>query len=237
VFFDVDFDGHQDCSEFGLKGITVNLIDSTNHVIDTDTTDCGGDYCFCNVGPGTYTVSVVASAGLAGTTLTDRSVTVAGSNVCVADVGLGLDFKALQKMTAGGFTIGYWKNNLDKALAGKTNGIQVSKATLVAYTGKIGDLALSPYDDITMKAAAATMGSTSSKSVDLLSKQLIASEYNYENGAYLNGNQGLTFLFVWWGEYVMSHSSDYSSSYIIWAKTWFDAYNNSHGGIVAGPSP
>lgn len=237
VFFDLDADGREDCSEFGVKGVTVKLVDSTGKVVDTDTTDCGGDYCFSNVGPGTYTVTVVPPVGLIGTTPTSRTVTVAGCNVCVPDIGLKLDFKALQTMTANGFTIGYWKNNLDKAIAGKTNGTQVSKATLATYTSKIGDFALCPYDGISMKEASAKMGSTSSNSSDLLSKQLIASEYNYMNGAYLNGNQNLTFLFVWWGEYVLSHPCNYSSTYVLWAKDWFDAYNNSHGGVVAGPSP
>lgn len=236
VFFDVDFDGREDCAEFGLSGVTVKLVDASNQVVSTDVTDCGGSYAFSNIGPGTYTVVPVAPAGLSLTTPT-RTVTVAGCNACVSDIGYGLNFRALQSMTAGGYTIGYWKNNLDKAIAGKTAGTQVSKANLITYTDKIGCFALAPFDDITMKTASSTMGSTSSKSTDLLAKQLIASEYNYQNGAYLNGNKTLTFLFLYWGEYVLSHPANYSSTYIIWAKDWFDAYNNSHGGVVAGPSP
>lgn len=236
VFFDVDFDGYEDCDEFGLSGITVKLINSSNVVVGTDVTDSCGNYSFSNIGPGAYTVSATASAGLKATTLSSRTVTVGSSNISVPDFGFGLDFNSLRTMTAGGFTIGYWKNNLDKAIAGKTSGTQVSKATLTSYTSKIGDFALSAYDCITMKEASALMGYSGSGSSSLLSKQLIASEYNYQNAAYLSGNKTLTFLFLYWGEYVLKNPSKYSDAYRIWAKDWFDAYNNSHGGVVAGPA-
>jgi hypothetical protein len=236
IFFDVDADGRRDCSEFGLSGVTVNLLNASGQTIGSTTTNSCGSYSFLNQAPGTYSVSAVAPAGLLSTTTNPRSVTISGCNVCVPDIGFALNFKALQTMTAGGFTIGYWKNNLDKAISGKTSGIQVTKTALVTYTNQIACLALSPYDNISMKAASSIMGSTSSAPTDLLSKQLIASEYNYENAAYIGGNKNLTFLFVWWGEYVLSHPCNYSSTYILWAKDWFDAYNNSHGGVVAGPS-
>jgi hypothetical protein len=69
----------------------------------------------------------------------------------------------------------------------------------------------------------------------LLAKQLLASEYNYQNAAYLNGNATLTYAFVYWGEWVLGNSSNLSSTYVIWAKDWFDAYNNTHGGAISGP--
>jgi hypothetical protein len=140
-------------------------------------------------------------------------------------------------MTANGYTIGYWKNNIDKALDNRTSGTQVSKSTLLRYTDAIEDFALSVYDDMSLSRASSLMGSTSSAATSLLSKQLIASEYNYQNGAYLNGNRTLTYAFLTWGEYVLSNPSRYSTSYLIWAKDWFDAYNNSHGGLVNGPAP
>jgi hypothetical protein len=181
-------------------------------------------------------VVAVPYAGLKATTTASRSITVSSSNVCVSAIGLGLNFTAIRTMTANGLTIGFWKNNLDKAISGKTNGIQVPASTLSSYTCKIGDFALTPYDNITMKSASSTMGSNSSVPKDLLSKQLIASEFNYQNAAYIGGNKNLTFVFLWWGEYVLKNSTSYSSTYLIWTKDWFDAYNNSHGGVVAGPN-
>ncbi|PAW67687.1 MAG: hypothetical protein B9S34_04835 [Opitutia bacterium Tous-C1TDCM] len=237
TFFDIDFDGREDCGEFGLGGITVRLLNSSNQVIATDVSDACGNYSFCNLAPGTYIVAAVLPAGLSATTLNERTVTISGSNVCVPDFGFGLNFNALRTMTANGNTIGYWKNNLDKAIAGKTNGIQVSKSTLTTYTCRIADFALDPYDGLSLKAAASTMGYSGSSPTALLSKQLVASEYNYQQGAYLNGNRTLTMLFLWWGEYVLKNPSKYSTSYVLWAKDWFDAYNNSHGGVVNGPAP
>lgn len=236
AFFDIDFDGYKDCDEFGLSGIAMKLINAAGQVVATDDTDSCGNYSFCNIGPGTYKVSATAPAGLKGTTAIERTVTVGSSNVCVPDMGFGLNFTAIRTMTANGFTIGYWKNNLDKAIEGKTSGIQVSKTTLTSYTTKIADFALSPYDCISLKTASSTMGYNGSNSASLLSKQLIASEYNYQNAAYLSGNKTLTFLFLYWGEYVLKNTTKYSDSYRIWAKDWFDAYNNSHGGVVAGPA-
>ena len=83
---------------------------------------------------------------------------------------------------------------------------------------------------------ASTLGYSGSNAGSLLSKQLIASELNYQAGAYIGGNRTLTFLFLWWGEYVMANQNCYSSSYTLWAKDWMDAYNNSHGGKVNGPA-
>jgi hypothetical protein len=237
VFFDVNFNGTNNCSDFGLSGVTVRLLNASNQVVATTVTDCGGDYSFCNILPGTYTVSATAPAGFKATSLNERTVTVSIASVSVPDIGFGLDFNAMRTMTANGFTIGYWKNNLDKAISGKTSGIQVPAATLSSYTTKIGSFALALYDNISMKTASSIMGSTSSAPVDLLSKQLVGSEYNYQNAGYLNGNKTLTFAFLYWGEYVKTNSTLYSSTYLIWAKDWFDAYNNSHGGIVAGPAP
>jgi len=236
VFFDVDADGNYDCEDYDISGITVKLYNSADVLVGTDVTDCGGDYSFCSIAPGTYKVVATAYAGLKVTTVSERTVTVAGCDVCVPKFGVGLDFVAIRTMAANGYTIGYWKNNLDKAISGSCNGIQVSKTTLTSYTCKISSFALSPFDNITMKIASSTMAYNGSTPSSLLSKQLIASEYNYQNAAYLNGNKNLTMAFLWWGEYVRANPSRYSSTYIIWAKDWFDAYNNSHGGVVAGPN-
>ncbi|HVU32779.1 MAG TPA: SdrD B-like domain-containing protein [Opitutaceae bacterium] len=235
VFFDLDRDHVQDGSDFGLSGITVKLVSGFFQVVGSTTTDASGSYSFTGVSPGIYGLCTTAYAGLTPTTLTVRMVTVNQANVVVPAIGYTLDFCALQRMHANGDTIGFWKNNLSKALAGKTGGVQVSAATLTTYTNHLADFALTPFDGLTMSAAVNYMSSTSSKPADLLAKQLVASEYNYEDGAYLNGNATLTFLFVSWGEYVLQNANSLPSTYVLWAKDWFDAYNNSNGGAVDGP--
>jgi hypothetical protein len=237
VFLDLDGDGTVDGTDFGLLGISVKLIGSCGQVVASTTTGPDGIYTFSGVFPGSYLVVTCPFSGLFPTTWPLQCVTMGSADVTASPIGYRLDFCALGSMTANGYTIGYWKNNIDKAIAGKTNGIQVSAATLTKYTSNLAQFSLAPFDGVTMKSASATMGSTSSKSADLLAKQLLASEYNYQNGAYLNGNATLTYAFVSWGEAVLKNANSFSSTYVLWVKDWFDAYNNSHGGTVDGPSP
>lgn len=236
TFFDVDFDGRMDCGEFGLSGVTVKLYNDANQVVATDVTDNCGNYSFRDIGPGSYTVSATAMNGLTATNVSERDVTVNGSNVKVPAIGFGLNFTALKALCADGNSQGYWKTNVDKALACKPGGTQVSKNTLLCYADKIGNFALSPYDCVSLKSLASTLGYSGSNPASLLSRQLIAAELNYQAGAYIDDNRTLTMLFLWWGEYVLENPGKYSSSYLLWAKDWMEAYNNSHGGRVNGPS-
>jgi len=237
IFFDTDADGHFDNEDFDLSGIRVRLLNSAGRVIASDVTNCSGYYFFCGLAPGTYLVDSDAYAGLKPTTASERTITITTANVCVPRMGYTLDFVAIRTMAATGFTTSYWKNNLDAAIQQPTTGTQVSKATLINYTYRISCFALSTYDGMSLKSASSIMGYSGSSPSLLLSKQLIASEYNYQNGSYLGGNRGLTMLFLWWGEYVVANPSKYSSSYVMWAKDWFEAYNNSRGGVVSGPLP
>jgi hypothetical protein len=235
VFLDIDGDGCQDGADYGLGMISVKLFGPSCQVLATTTTQPDGTYSFSGLYPGNYVVVTCPFNGLIPTTWPMRCVSMASADVTAAPIGYRLDFCAIGSMCADGYTIGYWKNNLSKAVSGKTSGIQVSAGKLSQYTSNIAQFALTPFDNVTMKSAVATMSSTSSKPADLLAKQLLASEYNYQNGAYLNGNATLTYAFLSWGEAVLQKSSCFSSTYILWAKDWFDAYNNSHGGVVGGP--
>jgi hypothetical protein len=76
---------------------------------------------------------------------------------------------------------------------------------------------------------------SSSAPADLLRKQLLASEYNLANQAYLNGDATLTRLFIYWGEFVLEKAATTTAAELIFAKDWFEAYNASHGGLVKGP--
>lgn len=235
VYFDVNGNKTYDASEFGLSGIPVKLKTNAGTVLATTTSAADGSFSFSQVAPGNYTIVAKPYAGLTPTDSNQRNVTVATAALANVNLGYTLDFCALKNMAATGYSLGFWKNNLSKAASGKCSGIQVPKADLDRYTAAIGTLALSPYDHITTAAALTIMQSTSSKTTDLLSKQLLPAEYNYENGAYLNGNGSLTFLFIWWGEYVLQHPTQYSSAYLSWTQSWFEAFNTSEGGLVSGP--
>ena len=164
IFFDVDGDSNYDCEDFGLTGITVKLYNSANVVIGTDVTDCGGGYSFCNVAPGTYRVVATAYAGLKPSSVSERTVTITNCNVTVAKIGFCLDFTAMRTMTAAGKDVAFWKFNLDKANSCGSSGAQISSSTLSSYTCKIGDSALSAYDNITMKQAASLMSTSAPSS-------------------------------------------------------------------------
>lgn len=235
VFFDANYSGSFGPDEIGLGNVTVTLLDSAGNVVASTTSAAAGSYSFTGLLAGNYTVMVGGVNGLSPTTLTDHDLTLS-ADTTAPDTGLGLNFAAIGTMSASGFTIGYWKNNLAKAIKGTTKGVQVSAATLNSYTTTVGSLALAPFSGLTLAGANATMSSTSSNPADLLAKQLIASEYNFANGAYLNGDATLTYLFVYYGEYVLKNASSYDSAYLLNVKNWFDAYNNTHGGVIVGPA-
>jgi choice-of-anchor A domain-containing protein/uncharacterized repeat protein (TIGR01451 family) len=63
VWLDTDKDGVQDNGEVGILNVTVKLYDCNNNLIDTKTTDSGGNYLFSNLNPGDYYVKFDLPAG------------------------------------------------------------------------------------------------------------------------------------------------------------------------------
>jgi hypothetical protein len=233
VFFDVTGNGMQDVDEPGIDGVTVNLVDEFGNVIATTTTDANGSYEF-EVMPGDYTVVVEGPDGLNATTPVSVDVTVGYADETV-DFGFELDFTFIGNQNADGYTIGFWKNNVGKAIAGKQKGIQIDAATLMAYVSDLSEFALYPLNVTTLDEAYDILSANGSDPVLLLSKQLMGSEFNLMNGAYIGGNELLTELFLYYGEYLIAHADQYSASDLLEAKDWYDAYNNSHGGLITLP--
>ncbi|NOZ71055.1 MAG: hypothetical protein GXP38_03950 [Chloroflexi bacterium] len=56
-----EVDGIQDTGEPGIEGVVVQLYDSGNNLVATDTTDASGYYYFDSLLPGTYTVKIADS--------------------------------------------------------------------------------------------------------------------------------------------------------------------------------
>jgi hypothetical protein len=233
VFFDVNSDGHRQAFDFGLPGLSVTLTAANGTTTTTKTGD-DGLYSF-EVKPGTYRVAVQPVKGFDFSTARSWTVTVASAPVTVPDCGLIICFNDLWTMRADGCTIGFWKNNVGKALAGKGGGAQISPAKISAYTTGIAALALEPFDGLTPAQALSGLSSNSPAAKDLLAKQLLAAEYNYENGAFIGGNAVLTYAFVYWGEYTLKNASSLSRGNLLDVKDWMEAYNSSHGWVVLGP--
>ena len=63
VRLDTDVDGDTNDADSGIAGVTIELLDDQNNVVDTAVTDGNGDYSFTNVQPGDYTIRETDSAG------------------------------------------------------------------------------------------------------------------------------------------------------------------------------
>ena len=63
VWDDKNANGVQDPSEEGLEGVTVNLYDNSDTLLDTQSTNATGHYQFTSLKPGSYQVEVVKPAG------------------------------------------------------------------------------------------------------------------------------------------------------------------------------
>lgn len=212
--------------ETGIPGVTVTL-SNVNQSWDV-TSDENGQYLFTNVQPGDYTITASILTGLVTTTTDPVTLNVTG-DVTNSNFGYFLDFDWMNVQTANGLSHGFWNTNIKKAIDGTTKGIQVSKVTLVEYINKISTFLLSPLNITTLQAAYTILSNTSSLSIDHLKLQLLASEFNYMNGAYIGGNKLFTKLFLFYGEYLVKYADIYSSSILEAAKDMYDHYNNSGG--------
>lgn len=74
VFTDNNNDGIKNGTDAGISGITIELLDNANNVIDTVVTDSNGTYIFENLQPGTYSVREVTQP-----TGTNNGITTAGA--------------------------------------------------------------------------------------------------------------------------------------------------------------
>ncbi|MEN9633142.1 MAG: hypothetical protein RL077_1546 [Verrucomicrobiota bacterium] len=233
-------DDDRNCPDFGLSGVTITLLSASGATVATTVSDSSGRYCFTGVAPGTYSVTLGALVGFAGfspTTLSSRAVTVTTQNVLVRDFGLGLNFSAIRTFCATGKPVEFWKVQIDKCIKNDRSA-EVSADKVNSYLKAIGSMCLSLFDRYSLKQSTGTMGAGSSEVRVQLAKQLLAAEFNFANGSYINGHRMLTYCFIQWGERTHSVTScaKYSTSYCNTATAWFKAYNCSQGGIVSGPN-
>ena len=220
--------------DFGLNGITVKLLNSSRQVVATAVSGADGSYCFNNIAPGNYYVSAVSPTGYDATTQAERAVCVGSKNICVRDIGFGLEFEEIRNYCAKGYSSSFWKTQIEKACNGDRRNVDIDANTCNVRTRTVANLCLSVFDSITLKSACSTLGTKSTSSKDLLMKELCAAEYNYAHGSYINNDRTLTYCFIQWGERV-AKSSSYSDSYRKYAKGWMQAFNECNGGKVAGP--
>lgn len=222
--------------DFGLSGITVNLLNAANVQVATTVSDKNGAYTFAGVMPGSYYVIAVATPGLKASTPNDVAVTVTTANVTVPPIGFSLDFNGIQKLKANCKSKSYWCSDLDNVCNSWCWWAQPDGWTVTNCTNNIGNLCTGVFAGINLQSADALLHCSSSNANDQLAQSLLAAEYNCTSGSYINNDSNLTYLFIWWGECVLTNPNRYTPSYQTWAKSWFDAYNNCQGGAVNGPS-
>ncbi len=231
VYYDSNNNGVRDFGEPALPNVNVTLDKDGTPLTVASASD--GSYSFSYLLPKTYQVTVADLEGFVHSSPAVQNPLATAENV---NFGFFIDYSWLNGKTANGFTIGYWKNNVDKAIANRTNGIQVSKATLLSYMGTLSSFALSPLNFPAtvdgLRQASAVLSKTGSAPTDLLAKQLMGSEFNYASGAYIGGNALATYYFLYQGEYMLLNASSFSSAQLLAQKDRYDAYNNSHGGAV-----
>jgi hypothetical protein len=235
-----DFGRNTDSShttDIGLAGVTVQLLNSGNAIVATTVTDCNGAYSFANVAPGSYYVLAVALQGLKATTPNDLAVTISTADITVAQIGFGLDFSALQKLPASCRSQSAWRSDLDGTFSNWWSWLMPNYWPLTNYTNCISDAGTGVFAGMAPQDACSLLKSTSSNTCDKLAQSLLAAEYNYAAGNHINGDPHVTYLFLWWGECVLTNPSRYNASYQAWAKSWFDAYNNCTGKPINGPAP
>jgi len=226
TFYDVNKDGVYQTTEPVLGSVSLQLSSGASTTSASD-----GSYTFDHLkGDMTYTVTAGDLEGFAHSGNASQTVTPKNGAASEADFGFVLDYSWLNGKTANGYTIGFWKTNIDKAIAGKTNGVQISKVTLDGYVSLLSGFALSPLNVTSLKDASAYLSATGSSATVLLSKQLMGSEFNYANGAYIGGNKLLTYFFLYDGEYMLANPASYTSAQLLAQKDKYDAYNNTEGG-------
>ena len=203
-------------------------------MVATAVSGADGSYCFNNIAPGNYYVSAVSPTGYDATTQAERAVCVGSKNICVRDIGFGLEFEEIRNYCAKAYSSSFWKTQIEKACNGDRRNVDIDANTCNVRTRTVANLCLSVFDSITLKSACSTLGTKSTSSKDLLMKELCAAEYNYAHGSYINNDRTLTYCFIQWGERV-AKSSSYSDSYRKYAKGWMQAFNECNGGKVAGP--
>jgi hypothetical protein len=232
VFLDVINKGTFDSSEKGLAGVRVKLYRGGVD-ISRDVTTAVGEYFFrvpVSLAPVTYEVDAVNPTGLTPTDSEARLASITNSPVIPRPIGLGLNFAGMRGLIADGNSHGYWKNNLNKANAGKADGTQESPSRLVAYTNAISIRGFPPFAGLTTGIAETTLACD-----DQFKVQLLAAEYNFASERFINGDELLTSAFILWGEYVFVYSTNPDER--TFAKDWLDAFNNSHGKAITGPKP
>lgn len=232
AFYDANWNDTYDTGEPLLDGITVRIASKGLSAL----TDQNGAYEFPDLGTATsYTVSSAYQAGFVFSVNFEREVNMTDSLPDTANFGFAVDYNWIGGKVAEGKPVSYWADNLDKAIAGNSTEAQVDAATLDGYIESLSGFALAPLSLPSLSQASSVLNSTSTDLGTLLQKELLAAEFNYLAGAYIGGNARATYFFLYDGEYMISHPSDFDDEQRELQRQCYEAYNGSEGGTIDFP--
>lgn len=239
VFVDADLDGVLDAGEPLIANVTVALADEDGGIVSTTVTDINGYYAFTELNPGIYVVTVPEETTEADfneqlaqfffpTTPNQIEVELVDEDSTGNDFGYAIDTDTLI-YTGNGKTIGFWKHQLSVAIQGKGKA-QVSATTMAGYIAQIEALYLvHPFQfNGSFAGALGVLTSTSSAAVDLLAKQLLATEFNEVAGLGLAPEfDQLQGILIAWGEFLAANWTAFTRDQLLQAKDVFDSINNT----------
>lgn len=253
AFVDVNGNGIIDPDEPRLSNVSVELFNGNGELVAVLLSDSLGRYQFDGLNGGNYVVKILGETiaqdmnevifgymiPVNGPISLNLNADVTGKNfgfrmntaAIIADLnpadpdGDGFTFVGTGK------TIGFWKHQNTVALKGKGRA-QVDAATLRIYFNAIRALHLAVPFQFPFGGEFATaldiMGSTSSDEVDLLTKQLLATEFNHVAGQGLPGEfRDLQSMIIAWAEFMVKNNSLFTREELLKAKDICDMINNT----------
>ena len=87
VFNDMDGNGIRDTGELGMEAVTVTLLDSSSHTLQSTATAGDGSYRFSDVSPGNYTVRETDPEGFTSTTSNSVGIILVSGGAASANFG------------------------------------------------------------------------------------------------------------------------------------------------------
>jgi len=225
IYVDADRDGTRDATEeSGIADVIVELVADDGAVV-TVVSDAGGGYLFI-VPDGIYTVRIdlaaYPEAFNADLAASFDATSPTALEVTVGPDALGNDFGFAPRteeivveletgvLVSNGESVKFWKKQLRTALNGGNGNAVHDAAALLAFIAEIETLFLeSPYQFTAgneLQEAYDILRDNSRDDVDVLYRELLATEFNEVSGRGLIGDEALQEVLISWGEALLAES-------------------------------
>ena len=226
VYTDANRNGVKDPSETGIANVTVELLNFSNVVLGSLTTNFYGDYIFETLMAGDYRVEVDPSTVTITSTTYVESTSPTTLNVTLGPTSTGDNFgfapktsKLLNDLKFGllftdGATANFWKKQFQIAIAGKGSAV-VNATRLQSYLEQIQTLLLpEPYQFPNgFQTAFDILNNPTRTEAEELRKQLLATELNHVSGhGIFDTDPELQLVIIGWCESLLASAGGASSA-------------------------